>query len=178
MKRFCLCFISVLMCGMCAFDTHAEFRTGTDDEGNFYFPQRMAEWCSLNFDSDITEKVMADCLAKIAGDYHAAKDEEARKARIKFRKMKMESAINAFITAHEAKKKFANDKEEDKVEQINTDDADSVRTLASGNSEINKKIMDQENWISMLRMSLSEMDAMNTLENHGEAFVKKDDNKQ
>ena len=149
------------------------FKTGTDNEGNFYFPQRMAEWCSLNFDDDITEQVMEECFEKIASEYYAAEDDVARQARTRFRKMKMEAVINAFINAHNAKKRFANDKEEDAVEQINTDDADSERTMTSGNAEINKKLMEQMGQIDLLRFSLAELDNLNTIENDGEIFVRK-----
>lgn len=178
MKRFRLFFISSLFAGACALNANAGFSSGTDSDGNFYFSQRMAEWCSLNFDSEITEKVMQECLAKIAGDYHAKRDEDAYKARIRFRKMKMESVINAFITAHEAKKKFANDKEEEKADKINTDSADSERTLNSGNAETMKKIMDQENWLTLLQLSIAELDNLDTIEDNGEIFVKKDEDKQ
>lgn len=154
------------------------FKTGTDNDGNYYFPQRMAEWCSLNFDDNITEQVMEDCMTKIASEYYAAKDDVARQARIRFRKMKMEAVINAFITAHNAKKQFANDKEEDAVEQINTDDADSERTMTSGNAEINKKLMAQMGQIDLLRFSLAELDNLNTIENDGEVFLRKGEREQ
>lgn len=150
------------------------FTTGTDNDGNVYFPQRMAEWCNLNFDADISTETVKQCLGTIANDYYSPVGETAHEARIRFRKMDMESVAHAFITALKAKQKFATDKEEEAVEKINTDDADSGSTIDAGNAAIDKKLHEQEDQIDSLKYCLAMLDGWDTVENNGEVFVTKD----
>ena len=150
------------------------FTTGTDNDGNVYFPQRMAEWCNLNFDSDISTETMKQCLGTIANDYYSPVAETAYEARIRFRKMKMESVAHAFITALEAKQKFATDKEEEAVEKINTEDADNVSTMDAGNAVIDNKIRAQEKEIEVLKYCMAMLDGWDIIESNGEVFVTKD----
>ena len=175
MKYLRLVLISGFLVGSCSFGARAGFSTGTDENGTYYFPQTMAEWCSLNYDADISEQTIKECFEKIAGEYYNRREPVAREAKKRFRKMKMEAVIHAFKTALDAKKAFANEKAEDATEKINTDAADSERTMASGNAETNRKLMEQENWIDALRGCLAEIDNLNTMENNGEVFVKEDE---
>jgi len=157
------------------FSARAEFTTGTNDDGVYYFPQRMAEWCSMNFNSNLSEATIKDCFNKICSEMASKNYEVATKAKQNFRKMKMESVVNAFITAHEANKKYANSKEEDKAAETNDKAAESERTQTSGNAEIKKNLLQQETMLNLLKATQMELDVMDALENHCAIFVVKGD---
>lgn len=178
MKFLNLCFACSLVAGAFVCEAKAGFATGTDDEANYYFPQTMAEWCSINYDSKPSTQAIEDCLKKIGTEYNSANDEKAAKAQRKFKKMKMEALINAFITAHEAKKKFANDKAEEVAEEINIEgEENNHRTQTSGNGEINKKEMEMDNQVSLLRDVIEELDALDSMESHNDKFVTEEEKK-
>lgn len=155
-----------------------EFVTATSDTGTFYLPQEMAQWCNQNIDKNTTKEDIDNCVRIIANDYYSPIDDVAHKARIRFRKMKMEAVAHAFITAHEAKKKFATDKTEEAVEKINTEDTDNVATMDAGNAAIKKKLREQEDQLTLLKFSMELLDVLDTMQNRGDVFVEEGGSKQ
>lgn len=49
----------------------SDFKTGTDDDGNFYFPDAFANWVGLNFDDTADEDKLWAGIEKICADLHS-----------------------------------------------------------------------------------------------------------
>jgi len=177
MRFFGLFLVSVLTAIVFAFDARAEFTTGTDDDGNFYFSQIMSEWCSLNFDSNPSVADMKDCFNKIGAAYHAHNETEAAEARRKFQKMKMDTNIQAFIAVQEILNKFANDKTEEKAENISLEGDDNFRTIVSANGEISNKNLHMGEEINALKEIMMETRSLMNFENNSEKFAKDEGSK-
>ena len=178
MKLWHLFFVFAFTAGVFAGGAKAGFVTGTDDEDNFYFPQIMAEWCELNFDANPDAAEIKNCFQKTSSDYHAPNATDAFKAKKRFKKMKMEALINAFKMAHEAKKMFANDKEEEVGEEINIKgEENDVRAQMAGNGELALKGWVMDAWILHLKIVLAEISNFDNIENNSEQFVIKEGQK-
>ena len=172
MKKVLFGFLLCLTAGFYVLPARA-VNTGTDDDGVFYFPDAMADWCSLNFKDGSSEAKLQECFSKICSDY-TSKDYDVKvPAKKRFNDMKLESIVNAFITAHEAKKQYANDNKEDKADKTNTDAAQGGRTVKAGNSDIEKTLQMQAHTIDMLKAVLIELKALEFLQDNCASFVMK-----
>jgi len=153
----------------------ADFVTGTDDAGVFYFPQIMAEWCSLNFEDEMTYGRLEDCFSKIAKDMNDPNSTESAAAKQQYQELKKEVWMNAFLLSLEIKQKYANLKIAEKAEEITEKAGGEGRTQDSGNAEIKKFILQQQEDLKRLREALIDLEVYSVLEQHSDIFEKSEE---
>ena len=178
MKKVLTTSLVVILSALYSFAAYAEFATGTDDDGVFYFPQEMAEWCSINFKDKIDYATIEACFAKISDDIKASNETDAAQAKKRLGNLRKEVWVNAFILSHEIKQKYANEKIEEKAEDITDKAGMDGRTQTSGNSEIEKFILDQYYDLRRLEAATLEMMVYKTLSTNSDVFETKDEAKQ
>ena len=171
LKTFLLILLLSAFCGK----ARAEFVTGTDDDGVFYFPQEMAEWCSLGVKSNRSYADLSNCLSKMCSDMNASDETAANDAKIRYENMVKELWVNAFILTVEIKQKYANAKLEDKAEDITVDAADSERSQNTGNSEIKKFLQGMQHDAERLREAAFDLKAYRVVSDHCDVFIQKEE---
>ena len=56
----------------------ASFKTGTDNDGNFYFPDAFAQWVGINFDDNVSEEMLWAGINQICADMRSAHNNETQ----------------------------------------------------------------------------------------------------
>lgn len=177
-KSFLFLSVCAAFC-LCVLKSNAQYAMGTDNDGVYYFPQHMAEWCSLDYKDGAKADKLRECFSTICTAYTSFNPGIKLDARWKFGEMKLEAIVNAFIAALDAKKQYANDSKEDKAEDNNAKATDGGREVNAGVADIDKILQMQAHTIDMLKTVKIELEALDMLQDNCEAFViKKEPEKQ
>ncbi len=111
-------------------------KTGTDKEGNYFFPDELAWWCNINYDDKIDEEKALECFHKICDDLNAKDATEAKKNKDRFGILLGQSLAHNFAAAVSIKDKAASSKVVDDVHDTLGKSGDDLRTQVSGNGEV------------------------------------------
>ncbi len=112
------------------------FYTGTDDDGNYYFPDELANWCSLNHTDKFDQEAAMKCIEQICADMNISDAAEAKIYQDKYQKLLGESLAHNFALSVSVKHEAASSEATDNVADILGKAGDSLRTQTAGNGEI------------------------------------------
>lgn len=85
----------------------SDFKTGTDDDGNFYFPDAFAQWTGINFDDDPDEDKIWAGIEKICEDLNSPENNKTQEFNDKFDRdvvgqMRANAQAHSAVGANEA----------------------------------------------------------------------------
>ena len=171
-KDLLLCMFAFFAVFLAAFSTFA-VPLGTDDDNVYYFPQEMAEWCSLTFSEEFTEQDLQKCFEVICSDYANSDFTVAQAAKRRYAQIKKEALINAFLAAFESKKAYVNSKQEDRSSGVQNKSGESERSAISGDMDIEKEAQHQKHELNRLKGVLSELRVILQVEHFCPLFATK-----
>lgn len=114
----------------------SSFKTGTDNDGNYYFPDELALWCGINYDDDIDDEKILECFQSICRDLNAKDEQEAKENKDRFGVLVGQALSHNFSAAVSIKDKAASSKVVDDVQDTLKKSGDDMRTQVSGNGEV------------------------------------------
>ena len=119
-----------------SFAAQSDILTGTDEEGNYYFPDTFAAWVGFNFDEKLDEDKMTVAVKTICDDLNSknAQDVEAYKNR--FMQIIKEARAHAEAYTAAAVGATESEKTTDDLSQMIDTASDSARTQLAGVGEI------------------------------------------
>lgn len=103
------------------------FKTGTDDDGNFYFSDGLANWCGINYDDTIDEDTFEKCFNTICAALNSDVEEDREEARTKFENVLSETFPNVFNKANSIKNKAGSSTNSEDMEDLTAKAGDSAR---------------------------------------------------
>ncbi len=104
------------------------FKTGTDDNGNFYFADGLANWCQINYDDRISEDTFEKCFNQICGELNADVEEDRNEAKKKYESILAETVPSIFNKANSIKNKAGASTVDDDIGDLSNKAGDSTRS--------------------------------------------------
>lgn len=133
------------------------FKTGTDDNGNYYFSDELAKWCDINFDDDFSESVAEGCIIKICQDYNRSNASEAAEQRARFSVIELDSLKYNMAFAMKMKQKYASDKVADDTEKTLGSSQDTEMDQLSGLGNLDGLYIEQARDANLMKAGELEM---------------------
>ena len=135
------------------FASQSQMKVGTDNDGNFYFPDAFAEWVDINYDDNVDSDKLYAAIQKICSDLQAPENRETGELDEKFKveiigKMRATAMAHGIVGANEAESGKAVEDLEKMTEQAN----DTALTQMSAIGEINAKQI-RQNRLDIVRLS-------------------------
>ena len=114
----------------------AEFTTGTNDEGDYYFSDTLSQWCGINYTDMVDEEVAINCFKTICAGLNEKEATKAKENRDRFGEVIGETIAHNFSAAVRVKDKAASSKVTDGVNEALKVSGGDLRTQVSGNGEV------------------------------------------
>jgi len=113
-----------------------EFKTGTDDAANYYFPDEFAQWTGINYDDNLDEDKMNAAIKTICADLTAEADQERFANRKEYNKLLASAYANAEAYSAAALKDSESTKTLDELENMVALGDGTTSTQISGLMEL------------------------------------------
>ena len=131
----------------------SQTKTGTDKDGNFYFPDAFANWADINYDETADSEKLFVAIQKICGDLQSTLNTETREFDEKYDneiigKMRANAMAHSVVGAKEAESGKAVEDLENMTEKA----TDTALTQMSALGEINAKQI-RQNRLDIVRLS-------------------------
>ncbi len=114
----------------------AEFTTGTNDDGDYYFSDTLSQWCGINYTDMVDEEVAIDCFKTICAGLNEKEATKAKENRDRYGQVIGETIAHNFSAAVKVKDKAASSKVTDGVNEALKVSGGDLRTQVSGNGEV------------------------------------------
>ncbi|MBR6409633.1 MAG: hypothetical protein IKS23_05305 [Alphaproteobacteria bacterium] len=114
----------------------AEFTTGTNDYGDYYFSDTLSQWCGINYTDMVDEEVAINCFKTICAGLNEKEATKAKEYRDRYGQVIGETISHNFSAAVKVKDKAASSKVTDAVNEALKVSGGDLRTQVSGNGEV------------------------------------------
>ena len=132
------------------------FKTGTDENGNFYFADGLANWCQINYDDRISEDTFEKCFNTICGELNAEVEEDRNEAKKKYQNVLAETVPSIFNKANAIKNKAGSSTVDGDMDDLKLKAGDSTRANVA--IEIENASIDLDAARDQLQLALGDLE--------------------
>ncbi len=132
------------------------FKTGTDEDGNFYFADGLANWCQINYDDRISEDTFEKCFNTICGELNAEVEEDRNEAKKKYQNVLAETIPSIFNKANAIKNKAGSSTVDGDMDDLKLKAGDSTRANIA--IEIENASIDLDAARDQLQLALGDLE--------------------